>query len=74
LAFGPPDISPDTDKLPREKVMADETATSEPGVVGQTKISYYAPAELAARHGLGPDLGKNLAAIDVFTDALVAPA
>jgi len=41
---------------------------------GQTKVSYYAPAELAARHGLGPDLEKNLAAIDALTDALVAPA
>jgi uncharacterized protein (DUF302 family) len=41
---------------------------------GQTKVSYYAPAELAARHGLGPDLEKNLAAIDALTDALVVPA
>ena len=41
---------------------------------GQTKVSYYAPAELAARHGLGPDLEKNLAAIDTLTDALVASA
>ena len=41
---------------------------------GQTKVSYYAPAELAARHGLGPDLEKNLAAIDALTDALVAAA
>jgi uncharacterized protein (DUF302 family) len=41
---------------------------------GQTKVSYYAPAELAARHGLGPDLEKNLAAIDTLTDALVAAA
>ena len=41
---------------------------------GQTKVSYYAPAELAARHGLGPDLEKNLAAIDALTDALVASA
>jgi uncharacterized protein (DUF302 family) len=41
---------------------------------GQTKVSYYAPAEIAARHGLGPDLEKNLAAIDVLTDALVAPS
>jgi len=42
--------------------------------VGQTKVSYYAPAELAARHGLGPGLEKNLAAIDALTDALVAAA
>jgi uncharacterized protein (DUF302 family) len=41
---------------------------------GQTKVSYYAPAELAARHGLGPGLEKNLAAIDALTDALVAPS
>jgi uncharacterized protein (DUF302 family) len=41
---------------------------------GQTKVSYYAPAELAARYGLGPDLEKNLAAIDALTDALVAAA
>ena len=41
---------------------------------GQTMVSYYAPAELAARHGLGPDLEKNLAAIDALTDALVATA
>jgi uncharacterized protein (DUF302 family) len=40
---------------------------------GQTKVSYYSPAEIAARHGLGPGLGKNLAAVDVLTDALVAP-
>ena len=41
---------------------------------GQTKVSYYAPAEIAARHGLGPGLERNLAAIDALTDALVAPA
>ena len=41
---------------------------------GQTKVSYYAPAELAARHGLGGGLEKNLAAIDALTDALVASA
>jgi uncharacterized protein (DUF302 family) len=39
---------------------------------GQTKVSYYAPAALAARHGLGPDLAGNLAGIDALTDALVA--
>ena len=39
---------------------------------GQAKVSYYAPAEIAARHGLGPDLERNLAAIDALTDALVA--
>ena len=41
---------------------------------GQTKVSYYSPAEIAARHGLDPGLEKNLAAIDVLTNALVAPA
>ena len=41
---------------------------------GQTKVSYYAPAEIAARHGLRPGLEKNLAAIDALTDALVATA
>ena len=41
---------------------------------GQAKVSYYAPAEIAARHGLGPDLEQKLAAIDALTDALVVPA
>jgi uncharacterized protein (DUF302 family) len=41
---------------------------------GQAKVSYYTPAEIAARHGLGPDLEKNLAAIDALTEALVAPS
>jgi hypothetical protein len=40
---------------------------------GQTKVSYYAPPELAARHRLGPGLAGNLAAIGTLTDALVAP-
>jgi uncharacterized protein (DUF302 family) len=40
---------------------------------GQTKVSYYATAELAARHRLSPDLAANLAAIDPLTDALVTP-
>ncbi len=39
---------------------------------GQTKVSYYAPATLAARHHLGPDLAANLAGIDALTDALVS--
>jgi len=39
---------------------------------GQTKVSYYSPAALAARHHLGADLARNLAAIDGLTDALVA--
>jgi uncharacterized protein (DUF302 family) len=40
---------------------------------GQTKVTYYAPAELVARFQLGPDLEKNLAAINPLTDALIAP-
>ncbi len=40
---------------------------------GQTKVSYNAPAWLAARHHLGEDLAGNLAGIDALTDALVAP-
>jgi uncharacterized protein (DUF302 family) len=39
---------------------------------GQTKVSYYAPAALAARHHLSPDLAGRLAGIDPLTDALVA--
>jgi uncharacterized protein (DUF302 family) len=40
---------------------------------GQTKVSYYAPATLAARHHLGTELAARLAAVDPITDALVAP-
>jgi uncharacterized protein (DUF302 family) len=39
---------------------------------GQTKVTYYSPAALAARYHLGTDLAGNLAAIDALTDALVA--
>jgi uncharacterized protein (DUF302 family) len=39
---------------------------------GQTKVSYYAPATLAARHHLSADLAARLAAVDPITDALVA--
>ena len=39
---------------------------------GQTKVTYYSPAALAARYHLGADLAGNLAAIDALTDALVA--
>jgi hypothetical protein len=39
----------------------------------QTKVSYYAPGALAARHHLSPDLASNLAGIEALTDALVAP-
>jgi uncharacterized protein (DUF302 family) len=38
---------------------------------GQTKVSYYAPDALAARHQFAPDLAGNLGAINVLTDALV---
>ncbi len=38
----------------------------------QTKVSYYAPAALAASHHLSDDLTGNLAAINALTDALVA--
>jgi len=40
---------------------------------GQTKVSYYAPATLAARHHLSAGLAARLAAPDPITDALVAP-
>ena len=40
---------------------------------GQAKVSYYAPATVAARHHLSPDLAANLAGIDPLTDALIAP-
>jgi len=40
---------------------------------GQTKVTYYAPATLAARHHLDADLAARLAAVDPLTDALVAP-
>ena len=39
---------------------------------GQTKVTYYGPAALAARYGLNAELTANLAAIDPLTDALVA--
>jgi uncharacterized protein (DUF302 family) len=40
---------------------------------GQTTVSYYGPAALAARYGLNAELTAKLAAIDPLTDALVAP-
>ncbi len=39
---------------------------------GQTKVSYYAPEALAARHRLSAELAGKLAAVDALTDALVA--
>jgi len=38
-----------------------------------TKLSYTAPAALAARYGLPPELAANLAGVDGLTDAVVAP-
>jgi uncharacterized protein (DUF302 family) len=38
-----------------------------------TKVSYTAPAALAARYDLSPDSAARLAGIDALTDALVAP-
>ena len=40
---------------------------------GQTKVTYYGPAALAARYDLNADLTAKLAAIDPLTDAAVAP-
>ena len=40
---------------------------------GQAKVTYYAPAALAARHHLVAALAANLAVVDPLTDALVAP-
>ena len=39
---------------------------------GQTKVSYYSPDALAARHHLGAGLSGNLAAVNALTDALIA--
>jgi uncharacterized protein (DUF302 family) len=39
---------------------------------GQTKVSYFTPAALAARYELPPDLASNLAGVDPLTDALTA--
>ncbi len=40
---------------------------------GQTNVSYYGPAALAARYGLSAELAAKLAAVDAITDALIAP-
>jgi len=40
---------------------------------GQTKVTYTAPAALAARYQLGADLAAKLAGIGPLTDALIAP-
>jgi uncharacterized protein (DUF302 family) len=39
---------------------------------GETKVSYYAPAALAERFELEPQLAAKLAGIDPLTDALTA--
>lgn len=39
----------------------------------QTKLSYTAPAELAARYDLSNDLAQRLAGIDALTDAVIEP-
>jgi len=39
---------------------------------GQTKVTYYDPASVVARHHVPADLAGNLAAINGLTDALVA--
>jgi uncharacterized protein (DUF302 family) len=39
----------------------------------QTRVSYTAPAALAARYGLGDELAHRLAGIEVVTDVLVQP-
>jgi uncharacterized protein (DUF302 family) len=40
---------------------------------GTTKVSYDAPAAIAARRHLSDDLAAGLAAVGPLTDALVAP-
>ena len=40
---------------------------------GQTKVSYYSPAAIAAGQELPPDVAAGLGAIDPLTDAAVAP-
>jgi uncharacterized protein (DUF302 family) len=39
----------------------------------QTKLTYTAPAALAARYGIPDDLAPRLAGIDPITDAAIAP-
>ena len=40
----------------------------------RTKVSYFAPGALVARHSLNPELAAPLAGIGTLTDALVASA
>jgi hypothetical protein len=42
------------------------------GNEGQTCVSYYGPAAIAARYHLRVDLAARLASIDSLTDALVS--
>jgi uncharacterized protein (DUF302 family) len=37
----------------------------------QTKLSYAAPSELAARYGLSDELAARLAGIEAVTDAVI---
>jgi uncharacterized protein (DUF302 family) len=39
---------------------------------GQTKLTYTAPAALAARYGVPSDLSGPLGAVDALTDAVIA--
>jgi uncharacterized protein (DUF302 family) len=39
----------------------------------QTKVSYTAPSELAARYQLSDELAARLAGIDALTDAVIGP-
>lgn len=39
---------------------------------GQTKVSYYDPAAIAAWHQVPADLAGNLSGVNALTDALVA--
>jgi len=65
-------------KLSRESVAGTVAALGLPLKVliwadeGQTKVSYYAPAALAASHHLTADLAASLAGINAVTDALGA--
>ncbi|HTU87214.1 MAG TPA: DUF302 domain-containing protein [Solirubrobacteraceae bacterium] len=38
----------------------------------QTKLTYLAPAALAARYGIPDELARNLAAVDPLTDGVIA--
>ncbi|HJY70033.1 MAG TPA: hypothetical protein VJ254_25200, partial [Streptosporangiaceae bacterium] len=65
-------------KLSRESVAGTVAALDLPLKVliwadeGQTKVSCYAPAALAASHHLTADLAAILAGINALTDALEA--